>query len=101
MESEARVGPRGGLRYRQSAVSEQEIVMQLRHLTTVTQPATGEGGDGVKMSKVMAVAWAPNNRKLAVCTVRENETAQSTRYNMIPGTFSFRQRVPCFLYSGC
>ncbi|CAM9471403.1 unnamed protein product, partial [Hapterophycus canaliculatus] len=32
------------------------------------QPATGEGGDGVKMSKVMAVAWAPNNRKLAVCT---------------------------------
>lgn len=45
-------------------------IMQLRHLNTLTQPATGEGGDGVKMSKVMAVAWAPNNRKLAVCTVR-------------------------------
>ncbi len=45
--------------------------MQLRHLNTVTQPAAGEGGDGVKMFKVMALAWAPNNRKLAVCTVRE------------------------------
>lgn len=50
--------------------------MQLRHLNTLTQPATGEGGDGVKMSKVMAVAWAPNNRKLAVCTVRHKEATE-------------------------
>ncbi|CAN0317882.1 unnamed protein product, partial [Laminaria digitata] len=42
--------------------------MQLRHLDTVAQPAATEG-DGVKMSKIMAVAWSPNNRKLAVCTV--------------------------------
>lgn len=51
--------------------------MQLRHLNTLTQPATGEGGDGVKMSKVMAVAWAPNNRKLAVCTVRYKEAPET------------------------
>lgn len=43
--------------------------MQLRHLSTVVQP--GGGDDGVKMAKVMAVAWSPNNRKLAVCTVRD------------------------------
>lgn len=48
--------------------------MQLRHLNTLTQPTAGEGSDDVKMSKVMAVAWAPNNRKLAVCTVRNKET---------------------------
>ena len=47
--------------------------MQLRHLDTVAQPAATEG-DGVKMSKIMAVAWTPNNRKLAICTVRERES---------------------------
>lgn len=53
--------------------------MQLRHLNTVTQPATGESGDDVKMSKVMAVAWAPNNRKLAVCTVRDTTNDDRSR----------------------
>lgn len=42
--------------------------MQLRHLSTVVQPASGDNG-GPRMAKVMAVAWSPNNRKLAVCTV--------------------------------
>ena len=50
--------------------------MQLRHLDTVTQPASE--GDGVKMSKIMAVAWSPNNRKLAVCTVRGEKSFECT-----------------------
>lgn len=63
---------------KQDTITEREVRkvdpifhMQLRHLNTIIQPATGEGGDGAKMSKVMAVAWAPNNRKLAVCTVSD------------------------------
>lgn len=51
--------------------------MQLRHLSTVVQP--GGGDDGIKMAKVMAVAWSPNNRKLAVCTVRQVKGAMIAR----------------------
>ncbi|KAG5180215.1 hypothetical protein JKP88DRAFT_182394 [Tribonema minus] len=40
--------------------------MQLRHLQTVLAPP-GEGGS-LPLQKVTAIAWAPNNRKLAVCT---------------------------------
>ncbi|CAM9498790.1 unnamed protein product, partial [Choristocarpus tenellus] len=41
--------------------------MQLRYLNTVVQPPGGE--NGICPARVMAVAWAPNNKKLAVCTV--------------------------------
>ena len=36
--------------------------MQLRHLSTVLPPTEG-------MCKVTAIAWSPNNRRLAVVTV--------------------------------
>ena len=45
-------------------------------MDTVAQPAATES-NGVKMSKIMAVAWSPNNRKLAVCTVREGKGKES------------------------
>ena len=58
------------------------MAMQLRHLSTVVQPPSAEG-DTIKMLKVVAVAWAPNNRKLAVCTVSNarspSEDGQITR----------------------
>ncbi|CAM9769485.1 unnamed protein product, partial [Phaeothamnion confervicola] len=41
--------------------------MQLRHLKTVMQPPAPPGGQ-LQIFKVTAVAWAPNGRKLAVCT---------------------------------
>lgn len=70
--------------------------MQLRHLNTLTQPATGEGGDGVKMSKVMAVAWAPNNRKLAVCTVRHEEEAETaTQLQTAHSKFKYGDVTTC------
>jgi intraflagellar transport protein 172 len=41
--------------------------MQLRHLQTVLAPPND--GTQLPLQKVTAIAWAPNNRKLAVCTV--------------------------------
>jgi hypothetical protein len=41
--------------------------MQLRHLQTVLAPLND--GSQLPLQKVTAIAWAPNNRKLAVCTV--------------------------------
>lgn len=35
--------------------------MQLRHLQSITQPSEG-------IQKVTALCWAPNGKKLAVCT---------------------------------
>jgi intraflagellar transport protein 172 len=37
--------------------------MQLRHLQTLLPPADPPG-----LQKVTAICWAPNNKKLAVCT---------------------------------
>lgn len=48
-------------KYLDTAVSNLIFQMQLKHQLTVAQP-----GDG--LVKVTALCWAPNGKKLAVCT---------------------------------
>lgn len=49
------------------------VIMQFRLLNTLVQPASVEGGE-IKIFKVMAMTWSPNNQKLAICMVRERES---------------------------
>ena len=39
------------------------MTMQFKHLQTIHQPPSGDG-----LVKVTAICWAPNGKRLAVCT---------------------------------